>query len=213
MYRSTGRRAEVPLKSWVDYERLESADLNAAFAWSQELTLPGAWSSTDGPNTASIASSAYGELKHGAPPAGQDPLAIYRSSDGRLVVPTAGIWLYRATVRADDSTTNDAVQLHLTLDTGRINVGSIQRRAGTSMSQTIVWMAPMAAGQVLMMEARMLSSAGIAGMRAWSLMRMGRGVGAVGAVAGTLLARAGGDEIGAELPEHPEPKRKRSRKP
>jgi hypothetical protein len=189
----------VPLKTWVDYERLESADLNGAFAWSQELTMPGAYSSTDGPSSSSIASSAYGELKHGAPPAGSDPLGIWRASDGRLVVPVAGVWLYRADCRADDSTTNDAVQLHLTLDAGRVNVGSIQRRSGTQMGQTIVWCAPMAAGQVIYMEARMLTSAGVAGMRAWSLVRIARGLGAIGAVAAAFAPLGEPLAVGLQL--------------
>jgi len=190
----------VPLKTWVDYERLESADLNAALAWSQELTMPGAYSSTDGPASASIASSAYGELKHGAPPAGSDPLGIYRSSDGRLITPMAGIWLYRADCAAIDSGTADAVQLHLTLDAGRVNVGSIQRRAGTTMGQTIVWCAPMVAGQVIFMEARMLTSAGTANMRAWSLVRIARGLGSIGAVPAAFAPLGVPIALGLQIP-------------
>jgi hypothetical protein len=177
----------MPLPTWAPYDRLEADDLNAGFAWSQEATLPGAHSMTDGPTTASVASSAYGECKHGAPLALNDPLGIYRASDGRLVIPTSGIWLYRAIVRAEDSGTADAAQIHLTLDAGRVNVGSIQRRAGTQMTQAAIWLAPIVAGQVLMLECRALTSAGTFGIRTWSIVRIGRGLGAPGSPSSVSL--------------------------
>jgi len=191
----------MPLPTWAPYDRLEADDLNAGFAWSQELTVPGAHSMTDGPTTASVASSAYGECKHGAPIAANDPLGIYRASDGRLVVPSSGLWLYRAIVRAEDNGANDACQIHLTLDAGRVNVGSIQRRSGTAMAQAAVWLAPIVAGQVLFLECRSLTTAGTFGIRSWSICRLARGFGAPGAAAsvGLLEALAGHDRDGAEL--------------
>lgn len=196
----------MPLKTWADYERLEAPDLNAALAWSQELTLPGAWNAAHGapgPDTPTIATNAYGEVKHQTPGAGQDPLAIFRASDGRLVIPVGwgGAWLYSASVAGMQPTTaGDTMQLYLNVDGARtVNLGSCARYTGASSnvaegSQVL----QLNAGQVLFLEVRMMSSSGVANCRRWSLVRLGRGLGVPGATpavyAGTQPGPGGNEE-------------------
>jgi hypothetical protein len=179
----------MPLKTWTDYERLEAPDLNGAFAWSQESTLPGAWTATNGapgPDTGVIATNAYGEVRHTVPPAGADPFAIFQSANGRLVIPVGmgGLWLYSASVVGMQPTTaGDTMQLYLNIDGSRsVNLGSCARYTGASSNSASGTQALMlTAGQVLFLEVRMMTSSGVANCRRWSLIRLGRGIGAPGA--------------------------------
>jgi hypothetical protein len=195
----------MPLKTWAPYERLLAEDLNAAFAWSQDATLPGAWSLTAGGDTASTAANSYAEPKHGAPPAGADPYGIWQAS-GRLIIPAGmgGLWMYSNVVSATGGTTNDQVLTYINVDGVRLFLSSIGRYTSTATPQTGTLVTMLNAGSVLYAEARPLASSAIANARTWSLMRLGRGVGAPGVVPAVALgALPGPGDIGEGPDEGP----------
>jgi hypothetical protein len=177
----------MPLKTWADKERLEAADLNAAFAWSQELTLPGAWSAGSGPDAGTIVSGAYKTLQMLAPSAGQDPLGIWQS-DGRLLVPAGwgGIWTLTISGDCNAVTTGAGYRVYVTgMGSGARTIigGGVDAVASTS-SFGLSFTGPAVAGAAVFVElSPQNSDSSAAFLRSWSMMRHGRGLGAPGAVA------------------------------
>jgi hypothetical protein len=170
----------MPLKTWVDYERLEAPDLNGAFTWSQDQTTLGAWSTTSGPETGSIAVNAYAEVQHG--PINTDFGGIWQSG-GRVRIPSLwpGLWLYTASVVGLNAGTNgDTMQLYLNVDGVRAGfLGSCSRTTGGGQGNAASGSIALTlnGGTTMFLEARMISSTGTAICRNWSLMRLGRGLG------------------------------------
>jgi hypothetical protein len=176
----------MSLKTWAPYDRLLAGDLNSAFSWSQDQTLPGAWSLNPGPDTASIASGAYGEVKLGPPPAGGDPLGYFQASTSRLLIPAGmgGMYQFAFVVNGSQAgALNDPMSLFLNIDGVRQSAigGGPRYTGGTAIATSTTVVMILNPGQVLYVEVRMLVSSGVAAMRPWSLLRLGRGVGAAGA--------------------------------
>ena len=197
----------MPLKTWADKERLEAADLNAAFAWSQELTLPGAWSVTQGADTGTIVSGAYKTPPLGAPPAGADPLGMWQS-DGRLLIPAGwgGLWTFTAVGFINLVTAGSQGRLFVTgMGTGaRQGVGSGVDSVASTTMWNVCWTAPAIAGAAIFLEASPQNSdASTCQVNAWSMIRHGRGLGAPGAVSLASTLAALSDDLEA-LPAPPE---------
>ena len=190
------------MKTWAPYDRLIAADLNTGFAWANDQTIPGAFSTALGAEESGAANE-YDELKHAQPPAGGDPLGIWQSS-GRLIIPAGmgGLWQYLQVVGSYGGTATNATTTYMTVDGVRYLIGSISRHATSSMPMTAGLVMFLNPGQVIYGEVRYITTGGSALMRAWSLIRLGRGLGVPGGTpalaAGALPGPGGGEELEEE---------------
>lgn len=188
----------MPLKTWADFERLEAADLNGAFAWSQELTLPGGVSEAIGADSSSIASNSVLEVAFTAAAAGGDPLGI-RQSSGRLKVPAGlgGLWQLVATVSANAAAgAGDIVQWNLTLGATRLQVAQTVRNTAQVMATSLVLTRQLVAGTEVFLDATARTSAAVVTQRGWSFLRLGRGMGAPGVVPASYASTLPGPDTG-----------------
>jgi hypothetical protein len=197
----------MPLKTWTDKERLEAADLNAAFAWSQELTLPGAWAAGSGSDVGNITSGQYKTIPLGPPAAGQDPLGIWQS-DGRLLIPAGwgGIWTLTISGDCNTVTAGAGYRVYCTGmgSGGRTTIGGGTDAVASTSSFGVSYTGPAIAGASVFVELSPQNSDSTVGMiRAWSIIRHGRGLGAPGAVALASTLEALSDDLEA-LPAPPE---------
>ena len=176
------------MKTWAPYDRLLAGDLNAGFTWAQDQTLPGAFSTVLGAEKSGAANE-YNELPHGAPLAGADPLAIWQAN-GRLIIPAGygGLWAYSQVISSYGGTASHATTTYCVLDGTRLLIGSISRHATSGIPMTAGLVMLLNPGQVIYGECRYLTSGGSSMLRAWSLVRLGRGVGAQGATPAVYIA-------------------------
>ena len=173
----------MPLPTWADGARLYAADLNAAFAWSQDQTLPGVIC-PEGPHAAPGAGATV-ELDFGAPVAANDPLGFYQSGTGRLVVPAGmgGLYLLVASLAAN-GTSGDHVRWSISggFTEGTWWAGTVKNGGTSTNPATLSAIGILAAGAAVHLSAQAFTSAASATrITAASLIRLGRGLGVPGA--------------------------------
>lgn len=142
------------IKTWAAYERLTSADLNAAFALAAQGQAPGIIT----PAGAQVAFTAGQilELPPGAPTAGNDQGGFWNNATKRLVIPPGllGLYLYQGpVVITAGGAKGDIVRLN-SVGLGNVNAYvTVPRLAATAMGGVLTQIAYLSPGTIVYLQA------------------------------------------------------------